>query len=525
MRAHCEAVLVAAALLGGAMVASAGSLADATHVEGSVGVTAGLPVHGPDTSAGSLVNAVRAEHRHVALAFLAQHADANDHMVDGTTALHWAAHNGDADLVERLLKAGARVAATNDYGATPMSEAAERADARVLKLLLKAGANVESPNAEGQTALMTVARTDHGDAAELLLSHGAKVNAVEQWRGQTALMWAAAQSQPEMVKLLIKRGANVNARSAIREWERRVTAEPRAQNRPVGGLTALLLAAREGCAPCAEALVKGTADINLADPDNISPLLMATLNGRFDVAAYLIKAGANPNKWDTWGRAPLYCAVDYNTTPRGGRPDRPSADQTTALDVTELLLKAGANPNMQLKLFPPYRSLGQDRGGDAMLTVGTTPLIRAAKAGDAASIRLLLAHGAMPDLPNSLGITPLMAAAGVGSTTIDTRGRFRDEQQCIDSAKLVLATGGVDINAARDNGQTAVHGAALWGWNTFVRFLADRGANLQASDHDGMKALDVALGKVGGTGRVGISTPEPHKETAALLQKLIAANN
>jgi ankyrin repeat protein len=165
--------------------------------------------------------------------------------------------------------------------------------------------------------------------------------------------------------------------------------------------------------------------------------------------------------------------------------------------------------------------------GDAELVerlIGTTPLIRAAKAGDAASIRLLLAHGAMPDLPNSLGITPLMAAAGVGSTTIDTRGRFRDEQQCIESAKLVLAAGGVDINAARDNGQTAVHGAALWGWNTFVQFLADKGANLQAADHDGMKALDVALGKVGGTGRVGISMPEPHKETAALLQKLIAAN-
>jgi ankyrin repeat protein len=270
--------------------------------------------------------------------------------------------------------------------------------------------------------------------------------------------------------------------------------------------------------------VKGKADINLADPDNISPLLMAVLNARFDVAAYLIKAGADPNKWDTWGRAPLYSAVDYNTTPRGGRPDRPSSDRTTAVEVEEALLKAGANPDMQLKLFPPYRSLGQDRGGDSMLTTGTTPLIRAAKAGDSDSIRVLLAQGARVDLPNDLGITPLMAAAGIGSTTIDTRARFRSEPQCIEAARLLLAAG-ANINAQRDNGQAAVHGAALWGWNAFVQFLADHHANLQIADRDGIRALDIAEGKVGVTGRVGIAAPEPHKDTAALLQKLMAANN
>jgi ankyrin repeat protein len=335
-------------------------------------------------------------------------------------------------------------------------------------------------------------------------------------------MWAAAQSQPEMVKLLIEHGADVNARSHIREWPRKVTAEPRAQNRPSGGLTPLLFAAREGCTECAKALVEGGAEVDLADTDNISPLLMATLNARFDVAAYFIGAKANVDKWDTWGRAPLYSAVDYNTTPRGGRPDRPSLDATPALEVVERLLKAGANPNMQLKLFPPYRSLGQDRGGDSMLTIGTTPLIRAAKAGDAESIRLLLAHGALVDLPNSLGITPMMAAAGLGSTTIDIRARFRNEQSCIEAAKLLLA-GGADVNATRNNGQTALHGAALWGWNEFVRFLADNGANVQAKDKDGIAPLDVAMGKAGQTGR-SPNSPEPHKDTAELLQQLAAAS-
>ena len=471
-------------------------------------------------SAEPLVEAVRAQHRDAAIALLDQRADANKPMADGTTPLHWAAHNGDVDLVKRLLKAGAKAGTANDYGSTPMSEAAERADAEIIKLLLKAGANVESPNPEGETALMTVVRTSNVDSTKVLLSKGAKVNAREQWRGQTALMWAAAQSQPEQVKLLIKHGADVNARSDVRQWPRKVTAEPRAQNRPSGGLTPLLFAAREGCTECAQALVAAKADIDLADPDNISPLLMATLNARFDVAAYLIEAQANVNKWDTWGRAPLYSAVDYNTTPRGGRPDRPSLDKTTALEVVEKLLEAGANPNMQLKLFPPYRSLGQDRGGDSMLTVGTTPLIRAAKSGDVAAIKLLLEHGALPDLPNSLGITPLMAAAGSGSTTIDIRARFRNEQACVESARLLLAAG-ADVNAVRNNGQTALHGAALWGWNEFVQFLAGSGANLQIKDKDNITALDVALGKAGQTGR-SANSPEPHKDTAELLQKLAA---
>jgi uncharacterized protein len=471
--------------------------------------------------AGPLLDAARSDDSATALQLLDRGANARDASSDGTTALHWAAHNGDVPLLVQLLKRGADPDARNDYGSTPMQEAAERGNAQLIKALLKAGADPKSANDDGETALMTVARTGKVDAAEALIKAGANVNAVEKWRGQTALMWAAAQGNPAMVRLLVKAGADVDAVSYERDWKRLVTAEPRRQNRPPAAFTALWLAAREGCAECASELVKGKADLNLANPENITPLLEAILNARFDTAKVLIEAGADVNMWDRWGRAPLYSAIDYNTVPRGGRPDRPSSDVTTPLQVAQMLIDRGANVNMQLKLFPPYRLLGPDRGGDALLTVGTTPLVRAAKACDAPATRLLLKAGAMVDLPNNLGATPLLAAAGMNWAITDTRGRFRNEQQCIETARLLLDAG-ANVNAANPNGQTSLHAAARLDLKDFVRFLGEHGATLDARDRSGVTPLDIAEGRSGSAARPGASGPEKHPEVAAVLQDLLA---
>ena len=246
------------------------------------------------------------------------------------------------------------------------------------------------------------------------LDHGANVNAKETWRGQTAVIWAAAQKQPEMVRLLVKRGADPNARSAVPEWDSQVSAERRRQYRPFGGLTALMYAAREGCADCARALVEGGADPDLPGYRGITPLIMAIDNLNFDTAAYLLEAGASLDVWDWWGRTPLYMAVDMNTLPHGGRPDRASTDKTTALELIDRMLAKGASPDSQLKLLPPYRERGADRGCDALLVTGATPLLRAAKTFDVPAMKLLIAHGARLDLPTATGVTPLMAAAGIG---------------------------------------------------------------------------------------------------------------
>jgi len=486
-----------------------------------VAVVATLLGTGAAFAEDSLVDVAQAKNHELAVSMLAKGADVHARSADGTTALHWAVYNDDADLVQRLIKAGADVSAKNDYGATPLWTAATVADPVVVKALLKAGANANEQNAEGETPLMVVARTGNIESAKLLLKAGAKVNAKEEWGGQTPLMWAAAQRQPEMVKLLISHGANVNDHGVVRDWQRRVTAEGRPKNMNHGGFTPLLYAAREGCIECAKALLKAKADINLPDPEGATPLILALMNMRFDFAAFLITAGADVNKWDFYGNTPLYVAIDMNTLPRGGRPDLPSTDNTTGYQVAEMLLAKGANPNAQLKLRPRYRNGVFDRGGDQILSTGATPLLLAAKVGDADSIKLLLKYHALVDLPNAMGVTPLMAAAGMGHSFNPSRGRFKTDQEGAEDVKLLQAAG-ARINDADNQGMTALHSAAEHGWNDTVKVLVADGADLQPKSSIGLTPIDYAAGRH----PRAFLEPEhtKHEDTMALLKGYIVAS-
>ena len=436
---------------------------------------------------------------------------------DEASALLQAAYEGDAARVAQLVKAGAPVNQANVFGATPLSEAARRGDTAVLRILLEAGANPDSPNAEGQTALMSVARTGNVEAAKLLLKHGAKVDVRESWGGQTALMWAASQDQSQMITLLASKGADVNARAAVREWQRRVTAEGRPKDMNRGGFTALLFAAREGHVASVKALLAAGADINLADPDGTTPLIVALMNGHWDAGKLLIESGADVNLWDWWGQSPLYVAVDMNTLPTSARVDLPTMDQATGLEVIRLLLAKGANANAQLKLRPPFRMVSQDRQSDPMIDAGVTPLLRAAKAADVPAMQLLLAAGAHVDLPNIFGHTPLMAACGAGRGNNPTRGGHQTEEQAIEAAKLLLKAG-ADVNARTRDGDTAVHGAAIRGWSGLIEVLAAAGANLDLADKDGMTPIDYAMGRY--RPRYLENKPTPWPQAADTLRRL-----
>jgi ankyrin repeat protein len=503
-----------------------------------------------------LIEAAEQGDRAAALRLLAKGANPNAPGPDGTTAIMWAAANDDLELVRALINAGADVKLTNQFGTSALTESAIIGAARVIDVLLTAGADPDTRNPEGETPLMAVARSGHVDAARRLVAAGADVNAKERFGGQSALMWAAAQSQAEMVKFLASHGADANARGVVRQWERKVITEPRPKDMNKGGFTPLLYAAREGCVECARHLIAAGADPDLEDPDRVTPLNMALLNLHFEFAASMIKAGADVDKWDLFGRSPLYLAADVSTLPtkgNGAMAVLPSEDKITALDVARMLLDAGANPNLQLKRRPPYRDVPQDRGGDAILAQGATALLRAARAGDAPFVDLLLKHGALVDLPSKEGVTPLMAAAGVEFGTRVTRGRNRTNDGVLATMRLLLDAG-ANINArmvterrsvvpegtsqaasfaislrgrpgqvpsaAAVPHQTALHGAAERGFTAFVKFLADHGADLRAKDANGRTALDLAKG-VGVPG-VRQAAGEPFPETVALLESLMA---
>ena len=467
-----------------------------------------------------LVAAIKDGDRDAAMTLARDAAEVTAVEADGTTALHWAVRQNEHELVMQLLRAGADVNAANNYAVTPLKLAAVNGDARMLERLLDAGGDPNAAGKDGETLLMTAAHGGHVEAARLLIERGAEVDARELWHGQTALMWAAAQGHPDMVRALIAAGADVNARSNQEEWERQVTSEPRDKWLPPGGLTPLMFAARENCLACLPVLIEAGADVNATTPDGISPVVLALINGHFDVAGALVEAGTDPNLADYTGRTALYAAIDFNTMPKSNRPaPKVLENRLTGLDVARLLLERGADVNAQLKRLPPYRAK-LDRGNDTMLGGGTTAFLRAAKAGDLPAMKLLLEHGADPLLaPTRSGITPLMAAAGLGTAEQDTTGRAKTEQQAIEAIQLLLDRG-IDIDAQANDGQTAVHGAAMQGFDEVIRFLASKGAKLDTPDKDGFTPLDVALGKAGGFGFSG-NEGVVREDTAALLRELM----
>jgi ankyrin repeat protein len=200
---------------------------------------------------------------------------------------------------------------------------------------------------------------------------------------------------------------------------------------------------------CVQNLLAAGADPDSEDPDRETPLLLALENLHFDTAAVLVKGGADLDKWDLFGRSPVYMAADVSTLPlkgNGAMAVLPSPDKLSAVDVGRMMLAKGANPNIQLKRRPPYRDVPQDRGGDTMLAQGATPLLRAARGGDPKFTALLLEYKALVDLPSKEGITPLMAAAGVDYGQRVTRGRNRTEEGVLETMDL-LVKAGANVNA------------------------------------------------------------------------------
>jgi len=459
----------------------------------------------------ALVDAAKNRDAESVRALLKQHVDVNAPEVDGTTALHWAAHWGDLETVDLLLKEGANVTALNRYGATPLSEAVRIGSGALIEKLLQAGADPNTlATAQAETVLMMASRDGNTEAVKVLLAHGAEVSAKENFRGQTALMWAAAEGHADIVSLLAAHGADLNVRSYDRDtsmpkMEAGTPAAPIAR----GGLTALLFAARQGQMDAARALLDAKADINAVDSDGNNALTLSILNTHYDLAQMLIDRSADPNIAAKNGRTALYSAVEMHDVDWSPRPAHKETDHATSMDIIHALLDHKANVNAQLTAPAPIQKHAQDMG-DRSMAAGATPFTRAARSADLELMHLLLDKGADPKLVGKDNQTALMVAAGVAWND-HIKGT---EAEALEAVKLCVSLG-LDVNAATDKGETALHGAAHRGADTIAKYLIDNGANVKARNKRGFTALDLAMGKGGYAGGPG----PVHETTAALIRQ------
>ena len=458
----------------------------------------------------TLADAAEQRDRALISKLLAAGVDVNAAQVDGMTALHWAVYNDDAEMARLLVRSHADVNATNRYGVPPLFLACTNGNATLVRLLLDAGANANASRPGGETVLMTAARVGNLEAVKALLARGANPNARER-RDQTALMWAAAEGHATVVRALIEAGSAIN-------------------DTLTSGFTPLFFAVREGHIDVVRVLLEAGVNVNETlkprkdqpaptgsaryQPvrNGTSPLLMAVENGHFELAMALVEAGADPNDQRS-GFSPLH-AISWVRKPDAsdvGDPAPIGSGRLTSLQFVGALVARGANVNARLNKVPRPPASATMLG-----TEGATPFLMAADRADVPLMRELLKVGADPLLPNADKSTPLMAAAGLG--TSDPLEEAGTEDEALDAVKMLLDLG-ADLNAVDNKGDTAMHGAAYGNFPMIVQLLAKRGADIniwKRPDTEGRTPLFIAEGYKAGR-------PQPSRPTIDAIQSLMAA--
>jgi uncharacterized protein len=391
-------------------------------------------------------------------------ADVNATQADGTTALHWAAHHDEDDMVAKLLSVGAKADVANRYGITPLLLACENGNEGIVRALLKAGAKADVSQRGGEEAIMIASRTGRVGVVKALLENGARTESHDR-SGQTALMWAAAEGHADVLELLVKSGARIDQRLD-------------------SGFTAFLFAAREGKIAAVKKLLQLGADVHDAiktdddtngrdAPDGTSAVLLAVENGHFELAMDIIHAGADPNDMRN-GFTALHTLTWVRKPPHGddeaGQPPPDTHGRLSSLDFIREIIKAGARVDADLGKGAKAKANG------AIGFHGAAPFLLACRNADLPMMNLLVELGADPHKTNAEGSTPLMAAAGLGCYAPDEEAGTEDE--CVAACEYLIGLG-ADVNAVDKKNQTAMHGAAYKSLPKVARLLVTKGARIE----------------------------------------------
>jgi ankyrin repeat protein len=508
-------------------------------------------------------------------ALLAAGADVNAVTTTGAvTALHFAASNGDPATVSALLDKGAPVDTREGaWGQTPLMWAASANRLAALDVLIKRGANLElaskiediSAKEKAERAMLVqrgrrVAAMKAADAAPTVAAAGpggagAAPAAPATPRVAVAVAPApapapAASKAPAAAGAPVKRDSAPTPPPQTGFNSRGPTYGDLIGNK--GGLTALLFAVRDGSDACVARLLEAGAKINhVSEGDHTSPLLMATINGRFDMAKMLLEKGADVKLQSDAGAAPLYATINVQWAAKSLYP-QPTAQlqQTTShLELMEAFLKAGADVNVRLKKHLWFMSYNFDLLG--VNTVGATAFWRAAYGTDVPAMKLLVKYGAditIPTIkpsgrlpgddsggddaaaggkdPSGLdpipdggpGVYPIHAATGVGYGEGFAANSHRHAPDAwMASAKYLIEELKVDVNMRDHNGYNAVHHAAARGDNDLITYLASKGGDIMAISRRGQTTVDMANGPV--------QRIPPFLETVDFLVKMGAKNS
>jgi ankyrin repeat protein len=489
---------------------------------------------------------------------------------EGATPLYLASLQGSAGMVEKLLKAGADANELGPQGETPLMLAARSGNVESIALLLDHKAQVNAKDKlRGTTPVMWAVEQSHAAAVKLLIERGADVKASADPDAGGKPRNNLANPRTQRVNSIFGAGSGTGP-AAPKKSAAEVSAALNAAGidpkivtgfgldlgnlppgvelsalieqisqagfgRPAkdgGGLTALVLAAREDCMECARLLLDAGADVDQTTYYGWTALLTATQNRHYKLAAYLLEKGANPNIANKGGWTPLYLATDNRNIESGDYPVRtPDMDH---LEFIKLLLNKDANVNARVcgPQSKPPACVGDSTETRTNFTMqwlfeeGATPFLRAAQSGDIPLMKLLLAHGADPHIFTAHNVTPLAVASGIGwveGVTFEW-----SEADSAEAVKMCLALG-IDPNIADDEGRTALHGAAHKGRAAVIQLLADAGAKLDVHDGGSRDTVNgtlvdetfIPLDWARGLVRVGVQSAIAHPEAEKLLVKLM----